>query len=78
MAKQLGQEPAFPCNSPDGIETYKGMSKRFYAACWAIQGLLSDLTSTVRMSKSFLVEEAFEIADKLLERENKQKGVKNE
>ena len=46
--EKLGQEPAFPVESLDfGINGViavekNGMSKRFYAACAAMQGLLSN------------------------------------
>jgi len=33
--------PAFPCNSPDGMESYKGMSLRDYFAGQALAGLAS-------------------------------------
>lgn len=43
--KKLGQEPAFPSNDDKhgncGIHEI-GMSKRFYAACAAMQGLLAN------------------------------------
>lgn len=34
MSKTDG-EPAFPCNSPDGLETYSGMTLRDYFAATA-------------------------------------------
>lgn len=56
--ERLGQEPAYPL--PNGIEIYydggevsvspeNGMTKRFYAACTAMQGLISnpDLASQI-------------------------------
>ena len=53
--EKLGQEPAFPIKhkelTPFGeLESFKlGMSKRFYAACAAMQGLLSQHIKTEDM-----------------------------
>ncbi len=79
MSKEkLGQEPAFPIeemqkNTNDSgvseLVPHLGMSKRFYAACAAMQGLLAnrdfnhDLTAVVKASYDF--------ADELLKQENK-------
>lgn len=78
MDKKLGQEPAFPPSrevqelNPD-CEGYNiGMSKRFYAACTAMQGILS--ASSIMKIKSphikLLTEMSYEIADELLKQEN--------
>ena len=40
METKLGQSPAFPL----GGSTVPSMSKRFYAACAAMQGILSNPT----------------------------------
>lgn len=78
--KNLGQEPAFPNESnaymqmPDCF----GMSKRFYAACAAMQGILANeemrLNITIDQSKGgfSLAKYAFEYADQLLKQENNQ------
>ena len=87
--EKLGQEPAFPANKEiwDGMELQKreherGMSKRFYAACAAMQGILSNSSFMVSLSKihpnkedvskmqAHLACSAYEYADKLLEQEN--------
>ena len=71
--KNLGQEPAFPNESnaymqmPDCF----GMSKRFYAACAAMQGLLSNPT-TRRDNMTSLIMVSYEYADELLKQENNQ------
>lgn len=74
---KLGQEPAFPIEGHfDGklfIEDNKGMSKRFYAACAAMQGILANAnivngkTSNTTYDYVCL---AFECADELLKQEN--------
>ena len=78
---KLGQEPAFPI--PDYIMQNcgaidfnpMGMSKRFYAACAAMQGILSGAheeliyTSDQRCDK--LAEVAYQYADAILMHENK-------
>ena len=71
--KNLGQEPAFPNESnaymqmPDCF----GMSKRFYAACATMQGLLSNPT-TRRDNMTSLIMVSYEYADELLKQENNQ------
>lgn len=86
---KLGQEPAFPIeenyvgNYGPSTNTYFGISMRFYAACAAMQGILSNSSFMVSLSKihpnkedvskmqSHLACLAYEYADKLLEQENK-------
>ena len=76
---KLGQEPAFPNESnaymqmPDCF----GMSKRFYAACVAMQGLLSNSVFMSYMAQEYsdntdkeVVKNAYELADELLRQEN--------
>ena len=47
------------------------MSRRFYAACAAMQGILSNPSlSYVRITKTKMVSDAFEAADELLKQEN--------
>ena len=69
MKTKLGQEPAFPVvddgNGKNSIEL--GISKRFYAACAAMQGLIS----LDRMSPQDVSISAFQFADALLEQESK-------
>ena len=66
---KLGQEPAFPTSAQlDGESIYQaGMSKRFYAACCAMQGLISHYGLSYSENHSV---EAFKLADNLLEQEN--------
>jgi hypothetical protein len=50
-----------------------GMSKRFYAACAAMQGILSGMTSTTNpeeLNYYGIVNESYELADELLKQEN--------
>ena len=72
--EKLGQQPAFPVNwiTPNG--EINGISKRFYAACFAMQGLLSanpDFThgSVDVPVPSTLCSLAFKYADELLMQE---------
>lgn len=78
--EKLGKEPAFPCevsfNENGGIAEshqngnttalFNGMSKRFYAACAAMQGMLA---SPFDIGKSELIKKSFEYADELLKQE---------
>lgn len=63
-----GQEPAFPTDS----ETFNcpGVSKRFYAACAAMQGLLANPRSSDE-SQTSIINASYDIADKLLKQEDK-------
>lgn len=92
--KKLGSEPAFQTevNHENGeimgvLQTgnttalYPGMSKRFYAACAAMQGMLSNMEYQIRSAKvaethrkkadEWLVHTAYSLADELLKQENK-------
>jgi len=77
MDKKLGQESAYPLefktfkgSHPNQTTVYhssKGMSKRFYAACAAMQGLLVGVdTPNIKT----IAEMSFELADELLKQEN--------
>jgi len=68
---KLRKEPAFPSKSQHYSEFVinKGMSKRFYAACAAVQGLLANPELTDN-SFEFTVEMSYAIADELLKQEN--------
>ena len=79
-AEKLGKEPAFPASHEqfETIPTYKGMSKRFYAACAAMQGMLAHSTryhcrpeDSHLTWKQGLIKEAYELADELLRQEEK-------
>lgn len=77
----LGKEPAFPTMEEDCISgvmvmnTVNGMSKRFYAACAAMQGLLSNRGAYYQPNSrngpsEYCVKIAYEFADELLKQEN--------
>ena len=72
--EKLGQESAFPIGYDTGYDASKGMSKRFYAACMAMQGILSNtnlVDSLTADSRIWVVQRAFILADELLKQENK-------
>jgi hypothetical protein len=72
---KLGQEPAFPV-----IDVSDGMSKRFYAACAAMQGIVSnnnlfedcmkDAKQMNRSTEREIAIFAYSLVDELLKREN--------
>lgn len=83
MNKKLGQEPAFPPDremqelTPNCEGYHVGMSKRFYAACAAMQGILSNQdqfhVDNDNSSKAYtrsLCKDAYNFADELLKQEN--------
>jgi len=75
MKNKLGQKPAFPIYTDDmPLEGSPGISKRFYAACAAMQGLLAnpDIDRFGRhKGDSFdVIAKSYDFADKLLEQEN--------
>lgn len=89
MKEKLGQEQAFPMEQHDGNDLYDihhGMSKRFYAACAVLQGIVSGIYSNKEMFHTieysaeknklnvseFLVRESYIAADELLKQENEQ------
>ena len=75
--EKLGQEPAFP-PSKEMQETigngwHLGMSKRFYAACAAMNGILSNenvLNGKTSNGPSGYARLAYRCADELLKQEN--------
>ena len=69
--QKLGQEPAFATSADLGGEAIyqEGMSKRFYAACAAMQGLLSN-SQNLEIQNTEVVNKAYAIADELLKQEN--------
>ena len=75
MSEKLGQEPAFACecmssNGNDG-HIQEGMSKRFYAACAAMQGMLSSGKFAEGVAYNPAITElSYKIADELLKQEN--------
>ena len=76
--EKLGQEPAFPnestmfCQPPDCY----GMSKRFYAACCAMQGILANevimnvIGESNEQPQTLAVRMAYSFADELLKQES--------
>lgn len=69
--QKLGQEPAFANGSKNIIneDIPNGMSKRFYAACAAMQGILAGgCNYTYNFQK--LLENSYKLADELLKQEN--------
>ena len=88
MSKKLGQEPAFPVDEK-AFQTVLsrehepiGMSKRFYAACAAMQGMLANMEFLKLNGQTgkengyrpdeFLVMTAYGIADELLKQESEE------
>ena len=67
--KKSGQNPAFACvyGTYENGYLQEGMSKRFYAACAAMQGLLAyyGLAYSEQHAK-----ESYKLADELLKQEN--------
>jgi len=83
MEKKLGTEPAFAQSSTELYyaaigqdQMTSGMSKRFYAACSAMQGILS-ASKTLSIENGLAVNEvrlAYAIADELLKQENEKES----
>lgn len=74
LKSKLGQEPAFTVESKEygnvGINEI-GMSKRFYAACAAMQGILAGSSnSSYAIDEKKIIKQAYLIADELLKQEN--------
>jgi hypothetical protein len=74
---KLGQDPAFPMSAElldrHAVVNFnpEGMSKRFYAACAAMQGLLAgDFVYTNGVDANWTAKTAFNCADELLKQEN--------
>ena len=79
--EKLGQEPAFANGSKNLFDEngiLNGMSKRFYAACDAMQGLIMNFPKERMVNDGYiansdypeLIKEAYELADELLKQEN--------
>ncbi len=69
------EESAFPepfINDPHlSLSNTKGISKRFYAACFATQGILSNINrNSINYNHENIVRESYKIADELLKQEN--------
>ena len=78
--ERLGQDLAFPTTeleyTGDGFHnwvTEPGMSKRFYAACAAMQGIAATLSDTQEIEEDLaeqIAKESYTLADALLKYEN--------
>jgi len=72
LQDKLGQESAFACVSNDYLQ--EGISKRFYAACFAMQGLLAsgaiNLKSFIKPDYNIIIKDSYKLADELLKQEN--------
>jgi hypothetical protein len=77
--EKLGQEPAFSNSetyNPNNMEANgmfsPGMSKRFYAACAALTGIMANSNPDfIKMDFKTAVGHAYRCADHLLDQENK-------
>ena len=69
--QKLGQEPAFPNENTEFCQDpyCYGMSKRFYAACAAMQGMLAN-QSVTHIPDEIVIKTAYKLADELLKQEN--------
>ena len=70
--EKLGQEPAFAYQielANGNVKESLGMSKRFYAACAAMQGMLANDTNG-NAKVIDIIEWAYELSDELLKQEN--------
>ena len=78
--QKLCKEPAFANgnkNTKDSDGTPNGMSKRFYAACAAMQGILANqngeytvICKTNQQYAEHLISQSYQFADELLKQEN--------
>lgn len=70
---KLGQEPAFAVADLSGEMPFyeSGISKRFYAACAALTGIMANSNPNfIRMDFETAVVRAYICADELLKQEN--------
>lgn len=71
MSNEKKFEPAFPMDFEQRNDFQLGMSKRFYAACAALTGIMANSNSDfIRMNFETAVEHAYRCADELLKQEN--------
>lgn len=70
MSNEKKFEPAFPMDFEQRNDFQLGMSKRFYAACAAMQGLYSNPAMANRAVEE-VIASAYAAADELLKQENK-------
>jgi len=68
--KNSPDRPAFPHDFPEYNEVESGMTKRFYAACAAIQGMLANpYYQYVSLDTTNMVNIAYRMADELIKQE---------
>ena len=69
--EKLGQDAAFPMDFEQRNDYQLGMSKRFYAACAALTGIMANSNPDfIRMDFETAVGHAYRCADELLKQEN--------
>ena len=72
MSNEKKLEPAFPMDFEQRNDFQLGMSKRFYAACAALTGIMANSNPDfIRMDFETAVGHAYRCADELLKQENK-------
>jgi len=72
MSNEKKFEPAFPMDFEQRNDFQLGMSKRFYAACAALTGIMANSNPDfIRMDFETAVGHAYRCADELLKQENK-------
>ena len=78
LLEDLKNRPAFPHDFYNDVES--GMTKRFYAACSAMQGLLSyqDLNMIKFSFEQIIPKLALMYADELIKQENADELIKQE
>ena len=69
MSNKITSPPAFPVESFQ--QQSNGMSKRYFTACMATQGILSNQLAAPTSNIHFknIVEDAYKIADELIKQE---------
>ena len=72
VSSKAKKEPAFPFTheSEDHSYLFAGMSKRFYTACAAMQGILASVAGTPLLQANKVIKLAYEMADELLKQES--------
>jgi len=70
MKEKLAKEAAFTCVESGGRVYQEGMSKRFYAACAAMQGMLANSVLIPRLDIEYKIKLSYKYADELLKQEH--------
>lgn len=69
--EKLGQDAAFPMDFEQRNDYQLGMSKRFYAACAILSGIVANANPNVlKMDKVDAISTSYSYADELLKQEN--------